>query len=545
MKLEPDRTVILSSITFFALVLAGTMGWVIALHELQSQETLVKELIAIGMEVLKVVVIAAAAAIAVERFLEHKSADDPGAVLSKAGILEIYPKRQDANEEFLRCARDENVRNITISGISLRDFLLSNGILHHVWRDLCTRLKREQDNDFPTQQRLHVRLLFLHPSSDEGSFRHAVETADAIHSIGIPYDIPQALGHVRRAQQEIFGGDTVFLEARLYEHCPFAFLFATDRHVFVEQYDYRNQHEPAAMPLLCYNDESLQYKEQMFSLEVIWKHAQSAEALNQVGTAPAIRGAQIRNIFRGEHYHTGLIAHQVNAIRRANGKSIDILTIAGPFYTSNHQIAPQLQRISAPTATPTGEICPGIPIRFAIINPVSQQAILRAVADETPPEEVPDRLLHWNWAFHQQSALYKNSRSTAHTLSSWKKQRGCEVSVKVYSSSISCMILQTDKQAFVEHYMYGRSKAFSPGVNLGGEYPVIEYDLTDAGEKDIAEHQIISSTFEAIWKFYSIDWEDYVTCDEENEFDLNLARLRAELRLSTPSSEIRPTRRTN
>ena len=69
------------------------MGWVVALHELQSQqETLVKELIAIGMEVLKVVVIAAAAAIAVERFLEHKSADDPGAVLSKAGILENLPE---------------------------------------------------------------------------------------------------------------------------------------------------------------------------------------------------------------------------------------------------------------------------------------------------------------------------------------------------------------------------------------------------------------------------------------------------------------------
>jgi hypothetical protein len=126
----------------------------------------------------------------------------------------------------------------------------------------------------------------------------------------------------------------------------------------------------------------------MFSLEVIWSHAQSSDSLNQVGTATAIRGAQIRNIFRGEHYRTLLVANQVNAIRNAGGKSIDILTIAGPFYTSNAQIAPELQRISVPTKAPSGEMRPGIPIRFAIINPVSQQAILRAVADETHPEEL-------------------------------------------------------------------------------------------------------------------------------------------------------------
>jgi hypothetical protein len=226
MKLEPDRPIALSSITFFAIILAGTFGWVIALHQLQGHEHgIANELIAIGEEALKVVVIAAAAAIAVERFLQHKSADDPVAELTRVGIEKIYPKREDANEEFLNCVRNKNLHHITITEISLRDFLLSSGKLHQVWRDLCTRLKDEHDHNLPSHQRLYVRLLLLHPRSDEGYFRHGVETENAVHSFGMPYDIPQALGRVHGVQQEIFKDiDIAYLEARLYEHCPFSFL---------------------------------------------------------------------------------------------------------------------------------------------------------------------------------------------------------------------------------------------------------------------------------------------------------------------------------
>jgi hypothetical protein len=103
--------------------------------------------------------------------------------------------------------------------------------------------------------------------------------------------------------------------------------------------------------------------------------------------------------------------------------------------------------------------------------------------------------------------------------------------VRAYSSSVACMILQTDSHAFIEQYMYGRSKAFQPGFNLGGEYPVIEYEVSKIDGAEVVEHEVIAATFEMIWKFYSISWEDYVTCDEEKEFELNLARLRTELRV--------------
>jgi len=494
----------------------------------EQQGGIAKALIEIGQEVLKVLIIAVAAVIAVERILSREQTEDPRAALRKVGIKEIYPRRQDAGEEFLRLARDENIRRILIYGISLRDFLFPGGALHEVWREISERMKREEEMKLAADQRLHVRLLFLLPNSDEGYFRHGVEGENMKDPGGIPFDVPQSLRSVQFAQQNIFGNSSVpYLQIRLYEHCPFAFTFATESEVFVEQYDYRDQTKAAAMPLINYQSGTNQYKEQMFSLEVIWRHARPAEFLDEIGTAAALREARVENIFRRENRPL-LTKKQVAAIQQASGGTIDILAISGRFYTSNPVIAPVLQRASLPMNSPA-EVRPAIPVRFAVINPVSQQAILRAVADGSPPEQVGDQLNNWNWALHQQSDLYADARATASTLYSWSKQKNCSINVRVYSSSVACMILQTDRHAFLEQYMYGRSKEFQPGFNLGGEYPVIEYDVSkiDSGER--VEHQVITATFEMIWNFYSVPWEEYLKRDEKVEFELNLARLRTEL----------------
>jgi hypothetical protein len=532
MKLQPQGLIPLSTVTFFSIILVGAMGWIVALNQLQAHPgEITKELIAIGDEVLRVVVIAAAAAIAVERFLKSKAEPEED-YLGKVGIKRIFSRRQDAAEEFLRCVRDQNVRRVTLCGISLRDFLPNGGTLHEVWRTLCERLRQEQLSNLPHNQRLHIRLLLLLPNSDEGYFRHAVEGGNQRNLVGIPFDIPHGLNSIRTAQTEIFGKlDVEFVQVRLYEHCPFAFMlateFATQSHVFVEQYDYRDQKRPAAMPLINYESGTSQYEELMFSLGVIWDNACQTELLEEAGTAPAIREAQIKNIFRGEQ-RALLTKRQIGAIQRASGESIDILVISGKFYTSNPNVARELQRVSRPDG-PSPRV-PVVPVRFALINPVSQQAILRAVAEGCHPEEVGEQLRNWNWALHQQSNLYTDARNTAHTLVTWNEQRGCQISVRLYSSAVACMLLKTDSHVFIEQYMYGRSKAFQPGFNLGGEYPVIEYELSETNDgAEMVEHQIISATFEMIWKFYSTSWEAYLKLNHHKEFEANLAQLRTEL----------------
>lgn len=530
MELQAKKSISLSSITFFTSILLGTMGWVVVLGLLREQERgIVQTLIDIGQEVLKVIVIAVAAGIAVERLLEREPDEDPRLALRKLGIKEIFPKRQDAGEEFLRSARDENIRRITISGISLRDFLLPGGALNQVWREICERMKREQERKLPGDQRLHVRLLLLLPNSNEGYFRHQVEGENTKDPGGIPFDVPYAVRIVQGAQQDIFASqETLYLQVRLYEHCPFSFTFATESEIFVEQYDYRDQSRVAALPIIEYQSGNNQYKEQMFSVDAIWKHSLSADFVDQVGTAAAIREARIANMFRRDH-RTLLTKGQVGAIREVAQGTIDIMAISGHFYTSNAAIAKELQRVSSGGRDSKGGAIPPVPVRFALINPVSQQAILRAVADWSPPDKVGDQLRNWNWGLHQQSDLYGDARNTASTLYSWSTQKQCSIKVRLYSSSVACAILQTDRYAFIEQYMYGRSKEFQPGFNLGGEYPVLEYDVSKSDGGEMIEHQVISATFEMIWKYYSIPWESYLNRDEKSEFARNLERLLSEL----------------
>jgi hypothetical protein len=261
----------------------------------------------------------------------------------------------------------------------------------------------------------------------------------------------------------------------------------------------------------------------MFSLDTIWKNARRTKPSDEVGTAPAIRDARIRNIYLGKDRDKDkLTKNQVTAIRRAREGSIDILAISGTFYRSYPSMAIELRRISTPK-----DDYPGIPIRFAIINPVSQQAIIRAVAESCPPEQVGQELRQWDWARHQQSNLYRDTLRTANILSTWSAQ-GCKISVQVYSSSVACAILRTDCQAFVEQYMYGRSKDFEPGYNLGGEYPVIEYELSKTKTGETVEQEVVEASFEMIWRFFSVSWKNFLNCDYEGLFEQNVARLRAE-----------------
>lgn len=171
---------------------------------------------------------------------------------------------------------------------------------------------------------------------------------------------------------------------------------------------------------------------------------------------------------------------------------------------------------------------------MAIANPVSQQAILRAVADETPANEKRKGLKEWTWAKHQQTALYRDTINTGIRMEQWKAE-GSHIQVRLYSSSIACAILMTEKSAFVEQYVPGRSKIFQPGLALGGEYPIIEYEIGLIDGRGTIENEVMEESFNIVWDSYTVAWEDYCQWDPEKEFERNLANL---LPRSTQLAEI-------
>lgn len=532
MELKAKETIAIPSFTFLGLVVVATLGWLLLLFLIATAEHgPMKLLIEVIIEGLKVAVIGAAAALVLEQFLRRTHGDTPETLLRRVGINAVFPSRRDQETatEFLRLATDPNVKRLVIMGISLRDFLLGNGSLHPIWRAIQERLEHENNIQVPGPERLHVRVLLLEPRSNEGCFRHEVEG----HNVGapgggIPFDVPQGIGTVAAAQQIIYEvADSEFLKVRLYEHCPFAFMWATNTEILVEQYDYRDQTKDAALPLISYKSGTRQFDELFNSIEQVWKHAHAVDLMNEVGTATTIREARVRNIFRRDD-RAHLSKRQVDTLAVTEANSlIRIMAITGRFYTSYTGMAPLLRRISK-----SDNETPGAKVHFTIVNPVSQQAILRAVADESPPKDIRNSLQEWNWTKHQETSLYRDTMRTIHLVQQWMKE-GSQIEVRLYSSSIACALLLSDNSAFIEQYVYGRSKIFQPGLALGGEYPVVEYEKAGPDGGDTIEKEILEDTFDIVWDSYSIAQEDYVKRNPAKEFEKNLSRLLEELGAST------------
>lgn len=475
------------------------------------------------IEVFKTVFIGVCIGLGVEAYLKYvETADEEKESLEKSGIKNIYPTREAVRDELRQIVEDKRVKTVYIMGISLREFLTGQGNMHAVWSKIRHQLADEQRMGLAPERRLRVRLLLLDPASGEGYFRYKIEDPIAV---GNPVDIYKGLQEIRHTLQVYDGKEQKFFQARLYEHCPFSFMFLTETGVFVEQYFYRvNGGVEALLPVIEYSRESLQYEMLKESLEAVWKHAHAEPV--QVGTAVPVEEARIRNIYRADkRVEQG--RHQIERVKKNGNPTVDILNITGSFYVNDYDAAKALRTFAA--QKPAGR---GGTIRFALLNPVCQQAIFRAVADGCQTEDIGRVLSGYDWRAHEHSKLYTRVRETLRELLDWIK-KGHSVELRLYSCSTASALLITSESAFVGQYIYGRSRSLQVENRLQSEYPMVEFarGSTDAGEDGI-ELEILDSSFKIIWEYYSITHDEFMRRDEKEEFDRNLARLREELGLS-------------
>ncbi len=300
------------------------------------------------------------------------------AAAPKAGEIEnIYLSRLDATTAFEEIVADKNIRTLYVVGISLRDLLTEHGRMRGVWKKLRGRLAKENAAAGKTApgRRLQVRLLLLDPQSGAGFFRYKVEKRSAIREGKVDaHDINAALLEIEDAVKKVYGDRPQHnLEARLYEHCPFSFLFLTNRSVFVEQYYYKSSDEGTQLPLVEYGARSAAYQQLRASFDIIWENAHRGRI--RVGTTAPVERARVKNIFRVEDRDEQW-GRQIECIRNAGAGAVDILSITGRFYSDREQKAlVALKEISAKRRRTHARV------RFALLNPVCQQAIFRAIAD--------------------------------------------------------------------------------------------------------------------------------------------------------------------
>jgi len=535
MSLQPSRKVNIHFGALCTIIGVGSIGWLVAsfLYGRVAQGIVQGMISNAGVEFFKVVFTTCTIGVAVNLYLKHALGETPTAALAKSGINDIYPSRFKAIEKLLNVVEDKQVRNIYIAGFSLRDFLAGSGgpgTLRSVWLAICQRLEREEQSGVAPANRLTVKVLLLDPKSAEGRFRHLVEEK-TIGETGLPSDVPHGIKEIASRQQAIYSGKaTQYIDVRLYEHCPFAFLFLTNKHAFVEQYYYRDHKRQVSLPLICYLSESHQYGEFMHSIEVTWRKAIDANKyIERVGTAIPIEESGLINIYRRKD-RIQLGDQQIEALKGVEtGGEVNILSITGRFYMNYPAMSEALRRV-----------CSHAKVRFALINPVSQQAILRAIADSAPAVNIKKTLEVWDWEMHRSSRLYIDLDQTVRDIMQWASE-GCSFELHLYSCATSfSLFMPSNGPFFIEYYVYGRSRKFEQGRVLGGEFPAFEFDPSVRSNKDddYIEREVIQSAFDVVWNSYSIPIDENYKEKEKERFDRNIETLLIDLHGSTSGSEV-------
>lgn len=497
--------------------LAG-LGWMFAFYLLGQVSTTVdsplKVISSFGIEVAKAFFIGSTAGVFLKLMIEGLNKDDPREVLAANDIHAIHPSRSACADAFLRQVNDPGVGEIFILGISLRDFLSATGPLHGVWGAIYSRLDREEKQSKSEAERLKVHLLLLDHQSAEGWFRHRVEEPN-IAPGGLMVDVPNGLKTIDDSAKRLYREEAQrYVNVRVYEHGSFAFTFASDTSIFIEQYLYRDHSQPSAMPVLEYGSSSPAYKALSESVRVIWDYGTPPDINgHHVGVARALREAQIRNIYREDERHE-LGRRQIKCLRSVEGATVSIMAITGRFYTSGYALD-ALQRASRASKDRQP-----VSVRILLLNPVSAQAILRAVADARRKGNALDKLSGWSWDEHKESDLYQDSRVAIRRIKELQDD-GCDVELRLTSANLTCAMFVTPRHAFVEQYIYGRSDP--EALVLGGEYPVFEYAL-DGNEG--VEKDVLNSSFEVMWSF-SMESEKFEQVEQKSKFETNFAALEA------------------
>lgn len=472
----------------------------------------------LSLELFKTIFIGICLGVGVEIYLKKLKGDSTKVMLEKSGIVKIYSSRQEAKPRFEQLVDDPKVKNIYIAGISLREFLTDQGGMRSIWEGIQQRLAREENTSqkkkLPANLRFTVHLLLLDPKSSEGYFRYSIEKPQLKNH---PKDIWDGLSEVADTQKSIYEGQQDFLRLRLFEHCPFSFVFFTNTTAFVEQYYYKTRTKNVPFPLIEYSQDSAHFNEVRRSLEVIWENGY--EELPAVGTAIPLIKAGVKNIFRVDE-RRNQAKRQIRRISETEEGTIDVLTITGRHYVNDSDTVSALKEAASRQ---------NVSVRLAILNPISQQAIFRSIADiAVTDKRIRKSIAEYDWEIHRKSRLYRRVYDTIREIQNWTDE-GLAVELRLYSSSAGSALLLTPNAAFAGKYVYGRSKRLEGQAELQSEYPMFEFDAASCETNIKTELEILECTFRVIWNYYSVAVDDFLKNDDEAEFNKNLKSLQAEL----------------
>jgi hypothetical protein len=191
---------------------------------------------------------------------------------------------------------------------------------------------------------------------------------------------------------------------------------------------------------------------------------------------------------------------------------IKVLSNSGKFYVNS------AYRFLDKLATASSDR--GVDVKFLLLNPVCSQAILRAIAEDSPTS-IKECIGHWNWGRHAKTDLYKDTRDSILELHK-KIREGKRFEVRLHHTGPACSLFLTPHTGFIDQYTYGRSKRRSNQHVFAEDYPTFNFGRPIGESSDTPELEVLESHFDSVWDSYSIDSTTFL------EMEISVDRLKVE-----------------
>jgi hypothetical protein len=389
-------------------------------------------------------------------------------------LIQIYHKRSEGLNDIMKDLKSS--KKVKILGISLRDYFNPAGKYFIEMESILDDLQNNKDKE--------MKVLLINPNCEQATIR-AERESDGDFTQENPYEQSGLFTDVWQTVRYLKKRECDNILAKIYNSAPSCFLVITDNHTYIEQYHYgipRSGLIGGNFPLLKFpttikSDQKLAGSNITEHLnghfDYIWdksnKRSQPLTYLlndHMVGTSRSAWECKIVNIFNNR----SLANERISCLLKKEQSEIKLIGISlrDFFHAGNdyYKIISDIVNVTNPK----------IKIKALLLDPLSQQGLLRSKREEPKVEK---------------GNLYSEVITTLRSIDRLKGQ-GADIEVKLYSAAPNCFAVIISEGVLVEQYHYGSPEP--DATILGGKVPILEFHKNSSTCRELNGH------FDFIWQ---------------------------------------------
>ncbi len=323
----------------------------------------------------------------------------------------------------------------------------------------------------------------IDPRSKGARLRSVAESRGTLAQERLENDLNTAIGQFSTLMEESKDNTKVTFEVRLYRTTPTLFLVSTPSVSFIQQYYFRDSHDPTvSVPVISVGESragggssaSMHSKNEIiFHFDWIWDNA--AVGLRSFlerayGVDRALLRAKVVNAYYDPKVSRDRLVHLIK--NPENGriwiKGISLRS----FFEEGADLYEALRKACLER---------DVDVRILVIDPESEQARYRSYREYKIRHPGDTGIESYPLEAQASQRLSVDTRQSLEVAGRLVEELGrigarSSLSIRKFKSAPEAFLLLTDQSVLVEQYHYGRAQLEDDGrVTLEGEVPVLEY----------------------------------------------------------------------